>query len=426
MTMIRNRWLVITLFGLVVALPLVVSGVGAARADRAAADLDPTHVTLHVRPEPLVPVSDSALAAKSGQSAGRLAQDEAVILAKTDFEDTTFPPTGWRVIDVQARNDHVADPRYLWSRQKCEVDPLVGGDAAAWAVGGGTEGQKLPCVSPYPATAKIWSWLTYQAIDLSQYPDGMQVRIRVRLDKPNPTAFSICGVDAGTGQGSCYSNIQANQVPWTNLETADGPMTFDTLGGIASAALVIEYQDQAPTGANFGAVVDNIVIEGLKPSVPTNTPTPPPTNTPRFTATPTPVPTQPLKYIQIPNVVKNFDGPYPTPSGPSATGVEVAFGTGVNPDCSVTGMASLFPVGIDQLCSRIKWWGQPGGTSLRWQWYKDGQQVDFGALNGTVTMEPAESCVYRCIGKPPAAVYEVRAYVGGATEATASGQAAVR
>lgn len=234
-----------------------------------------------------------------------------VTIERQDFEGD-FPPPGWQVLDRAAAQDRVA-ARYQWARETCEVEPLVGGRAAAWAVGGGSEGAKLGCLTAYPAGARVNTWLSYVA-DLTAYPQGFKLRMKLLLDQPrnergSETNMQVAVIDLDTSEGVAYSISTPRPLSWLPLELPEEDLT--PFGGRPQVAIVIAYQDDPAWGGHLGAVVDNVIIEGLTIE---RTPTPTASATPHPTATATPV----RMLLYVPRADKPWSAPTQS-AAPSAT-----------------------------------------------------------------------------------------------------------
>ncbi len=246
---------------------------------------------------------------------GRPEHLAATLIERQDFEGQ-FPPPGWQVIDRAAQVDRVA-PRYLWGPQSCEVESVVGGRAAAWVAAGGNDGRRLPCGTPYPLGARIDTWLTY-VLDLRDYPLGFTARMRLYLDQPrnlrgSQTNMQIAVINLETSEGIAYNIYSPQPFTWLPLVLPEGDLA--DFGGLAEVAFVIAYRDNPAPGGHIGAILDNVVFEGLAveptPTIsPTATQTPRPTATPTVYRTPTPV----RQRAFLPHIAK----PLPTPS-PTAT-----------------------------------------------------------------------------------------------------------
>ncbi len=260
-----------------------------------------------------------------GVDASRLEQlpDMAPVVIERQGFEGEFPPPGWQVVDVQAQRDRVPS-RYEWAKETCVIEPLVGGSGAAWAAGGGSEGTKLGCVTPYPAGAKIGTMLSY-IMDLSTYPAGFKMKMRALIDQPmnergQDTNFQIAVIDLDTSEGIAYNISSPRPFTWLPLELPEEDLA--QFGGVEKTALILLYSDDSTSSGHVGVIVDNVVLEGLSIDVtatPTATELPPPTPTRPPTNTPIP-----RWYTYSPIVLKDrvWRTPPPTPTNtptPSAT-----------------------------------------------------------------------------------------------------------
>jgi hypothetical protein len=106
-------------------------------------------------------------------------------------------------------------------------------------------------------------------------------------------------------------------------------------------------------------------------------------------------------------------------------GVEVLFGTAVDARTgAIEGLGTEFPAGTSQLCVRVRYWGQPSGSSLRYEWISNGYEVDLAGLNGSIDLAQPSGFEFQCVFTP-AGPYEVRAYVGADAEPAGWGRALV-
>jgi hypothetical protein len=203
----------------------------------------------------------------------------AVVLETQDFESLSFPPTGWSIEDAEAGG---GPAQYVWSRETCDVEPGIGGLAAAWAIGGGVKGSMLPCGGVFTDT--VDSFLIYGPIDTRPYGDGLEVNLRMKIDQQDANDFIICAtnIEGSPDSITCFSS-GVEQTPWTGFNT---PLEFPDSGGMEEAYVWFNYRDRQPTGMHTGVFVDNIVIEGVPGSGGTPTATSP-TSTPTQTMEPT-------------------------------------------------------------------------------------------------------------------------------------------
>ncbi len=419
MRMHRHRWLL--LVGFCALLVVVLAGhgerAGASHAREVADGARIAAALQHGRLEQRSLVVDGRV-----PKAERTHSLAPVVIERQGFEGD-FPPAGWQVLDRAAQSDRVP-ARYQWAKETCEVEPLVGGSAAAWVAGGGSEGTKLGCVTPYPAAAKVNAWLSY-VMDLTPYPMGFTLRMKLLLDQPlnergAQTNMQIAIIDLETSEGIAYNISSPAPLTWLPLVLPEEDLA--QFGGLAQVAVVIAYQDNPAPGGHVGAVVDNVVLEGLPVE---HTATPTATSTPVATATPTPTATPVRKYRFLPALLLNIEE-FPRPTPMPMVGAEVVFGTAVD---SVTGRVTnqgrRFPAGVAQFCAKERWFGQVVGTSFRWQWYRNNNPVDYPGLNDQITLDTAEGFRHQCVSQPPNGTYEVRVYVGGAVEPTAAQSATI-
>ncbi len=370
--------------------------------------------------------------------AGPSAPAAPVLITEEDFEEEEFPPPGWTVQDEAARLDQVEN-RYTFSREICNTMTIIGGMAAAWAVGGGSEGEQLPCWTPYSAGTDIHSLLLY-TVDTRIYAAGLQVGMHMNLKVPEgapPETFQVCvttGDDAQPFQ--CYNISSGSPGQWGTLR----PMTFDMAANQETAILFVRYQDPGGSLQTEGVLIDNVKVWGLpEPVEPTatepivtDTPVTPPTQQP-----PTPTNTPPVvkHAVYMPMAVKGFDVE-DVPEAPtvSPTGVEVQFGTEVSAaNGEITGQGSQFQYGVMQLCARERWWGQEPGTQLRYQWYYYQDAIE--QLAGEMSLDSSDGFDYQCTvgpvdeqGRPqpvPHGAYSVEVFLGDDELPTVVGNARI-
>lgn len=381
-----------------------------------------------VKPPPAVQAALAALArrpALPGSAAAGPAQQELVPITDERFESTTFPPPNWQLTDNLAARAG-APPQYVWGRQTCDVDPLRGGQAAVWAMGGGQLGSQLPCVSAY--SAPVDSWLVYGPIDTRQFSAGLAVNLLLKLDQPSAAGgqMQLCATE-----GPLVSDMRCRAVSnqKTNWVTFQNPQLFEWAAGHAEAVFALRYVDATPPGNVFGALADNVVLHGVRGNaLPTATDTPvdpSPSVTPQASATHTPRPTATGR-VYLPILW----------GGSAESGVGVQFGVDVDENHNLIQPGSVFQFGIPSLCARIQWQDLPPGTSLRWQWFRNGAIWDVPDLNGDLPNVPADGVQTPCVvygedgqGQPipvPIARYEVAVYRNGVAQPDAIGQAIVQ
>jgi subtilisin-like proprotein convertase family protein len=191
------------------------------------------------------------------------------------------------VVDNLAANAGTPD-QFVWSRATCDVEPIRGGQAAAWPIGGGQQGQHLACAARY--TAPVDSWLAYGPFDTTAFADGIRVNMRYHLDQPRPEGGSLqlCAtVGPAVNDVSCRA-VTDQKSGWMSF---DEPVQLLWAAGHRQAVFALRYVDPSPTGQVFGAMVDNILVEGVSGNgLQTVTATRPGTSTATATRTATPAP----------------------------------------------------------------------------------------------------------------------------------------
>jgi hypothetical protein len=397
---------------------------GAPAASPAALRLGPSFA---VKPPPAVAAVMAAMARRPAinRQVGRPAQQELVPLTDERFESTTFPPPNWELVDRLAATAG-APPRYVWDRETCDVDPLRGGQAAVWAVGGGQLGSQLPCASAY--TAPVDSWLVYGPIDTRAFSGGLAVNLLVKLDQASASGgqMQLCATQGPTTNDVSCRAFNDQKTNWVTFTT---PLVMEWAAGHAAAVFALRYVDATPPGNVFGALADNVVLQGVRGDLP-----PTATDTP---AVPSATETLPpsATHTQRPPAIGRVYLPW-LYGGAAKTGLGVQFGVDVDANKNLIQPGSVFQFGIPTLCARIQWLDQPPGTSLRWQWFKNGAIWDVPQLNGNLPNAPADGVQTPCVdygtdenGNPnpvPIARYEVAVYLNGASQPDALGQAVVQ
>jgi hypothetical protein len=353
-------------------------------------------------------------------------QGSPVRLIYETFESGTFPPAGWQLTDP--RNPIPTD--FAWSAETCDVDPLRGGDVAAWAVGGGPAGSQLSCAAPY--TEPVDSWLSYGPIDATGLAGGLRATMLVRLDQPGTDGgnLQVCATGPLAGNFTCIP-VGPAQLNWG---TFPRPLSLHWSAGLPEVYFALRYADGSPAGGDFGAFVDNILVEGI-PGAGTPTPTgQAPTVAP--SASPTRTPTRPViqgPTIYLPLLLKDTDmADLPRPSD---AGASVAFGVDVDDQGNLIQPGSVFQYGVPTICARIGWFGQPPGSSVRWQWLRNGSPLT-GGINGERSGVAPTGYQVSCgsggedaQGNPlpvPKGTYEVQMFMNGAPSPTASGQVVIQ
>lgn len=209
---------------------------------------------------------------------------QIALIHEQSFDGSVFPPEGWNTFDALARENGAADS-VTWDRETCTS---ASAPAMAWSGGGGAKGTNYACGGRI--TDGAISVLRYGPIDTRPFPDGIQVNLRFRLDSPTaPTQslLAICAPVPGRQTQDCRGPTNRFVDPWSRF--AD-PLLFDDVGGEAEVYIVFSYEDRQPDGQHWGAMIDDVIIEGIR-ALPTATASP----------TPAPRPTIPasLRWMEI-------------------------------------------------------------------------------------------------------------------------------
>lgn len=211
--------------------------------------------------------------------------EPAAVIMTEDFEGT-WPKPGWDLNDYSNTDGGV----YLLGKRSCR--PRTG-SYAGWTVGGGTNGQTLPCFGSYPHN--LYTWAVYGPFDLS---GAASASLRVyywgeteyggsscpydylflghSVDNTNFYGYRLCGNFTSGPAGNGY--YQAN------LDLGS------RLGASQVWVGIVFVSDSSVTAQ--GITVDDILLDvvAATPPTPTRTPTPTSTPTPSCIDTPTPLP----------------------------------------------------------------------------------------------------------------------------------------
>ncbi len=365
-----------------------------------------------------------------------MAPNQAELIDELDFEDPQFPPEGWEV-DDQLTIATQPDPVNTWSRQICNTEANVGGQAAAWVAGGGSEGENLSCGQNIgkPTSTRLY----LDGIDTTTYPFGVQVDFRLWLDIPQGSeSFNVCWRESGATQvGDCfYINPNANQQRrWLGLQN---PLQFPGAGSKASIEVMFWFNDRNGSGNYAGGFVDNVRVEALTEAPPpTATSAVSPTTPPTVPVTPptptiTPTPTERAKIAFLPMLLANADKD--DPSQMPSQYVDIWFGTAIDPADRVQNIGQQFQYGAMRLCAQVNWFGWPDATRVRWEWaQKSGnrfESIQSGTLNDFITVgQEQRPYATRCIRAVDeqgndvpiwANEYRVQVFVDDAAEPAAS------
>ena len=171
-------------------------------------------------------------------------------LLEEGFE--TAPGPLWRF-----RDDNGADfGAYQWGRRACQ--PYTG-DYSAWAVGGGADGELLPCGSAYPANAA--TTMIYGPFSLADAKMA-QMRFRLRFDAKLPNDdFCWLASDGVMAAGRC---LNAQPIGWATLDLDLGDLDPSTPGvsmlGKPQVWVGFRFTSDGAGHASEGPYVDDVVI----------------------------------------------------------------------------------------------------------------------------------------------------------------------
>lgn len=354
-------------------------------------------------------------AAGAGQARPAAAPaQEPVLVDMQNFDDPTFPPGTWQVIDRKVPTGTAA--RRAWGRETCEVDPQRGGQGAAWSVGGGTAGGAATCWSPYPAGAAeaVDTWMVLSGIDATTFDGGLSFMFTFMHDLPTGNAFTFCIQKGPYDQPICryFPNLDdSNRGQWLQPET---PAIFVEAAGTRDMMAFFRFRDDNPAGTRRGILLDNVLIQGLtdlatETTVPTNVP---PTTGPGPTQVPQPTepPVRPGTRVFLPLAFRHAgldllapkqtplpatDTPEPSPTSEQKP-LDIQMGTEIDDAGDLVNPGAVFQYGHVNLCQVTTWNDQPVGMPIRWQWYFDDRPLQ-GDINQQGTVRQASGKFPQCI-----------------------------
>lgn len=392
MPMLRSRRgaLALALFALVASLAII----GGVQAD--SPDVGVLQVSDQME---IVPVPPAVLEIRdqyvrqsrpSGADLDAVPAQSPETIAFETFEEDVWPPENWEVMGIDDAGQQ--DDSYTWGRVTCEA---YESDAAAWSLGGGTEGSNLPCWTPY--SNYVDTYLMYPGIDTTNYQGGIQIQLRLKRHIPRDDAFRICVMRAGEQQASCFSTRIGDdpgvETPWLQLSN---PWVFENTGGLTDLMFFFWFTDRDPDGNFKGVLVDDVLIEGLpEQAPPTNTPTPGPGEPTQ----PPPTPEGPRVFLPLLMKAAQLSDLEPIKT-PEPSRVNGAFGIGLDSQTGeLLGEGTAFEYGQMLMCFRMSWEDVPVGTAMRYQWYVNDQAIlpDDTGLNPRWTNETATGWAGNCI-----------------------------
>ena len=157
----------------------------------------------------------------------------------------------------QFRDDNSADPKvYQWGRRDCQ--PFTG-SYSAWAVGGGADGELLPCPSTYPDN--VQTTMLYGPFSLADAQKG-QVRFKLRYDQVlSGDDFCWYASDGTVAGGLC---LNAQPSGWTTLDLDLGALDTGTqvvsVLGQPQVWVAFRFTSDTAGHASPGPFVDDVVI----------------------------------------------------------------------------------------------------------------------------------------------------------------------
>ena len=150
---------------------------------------------------------------------------------------------------------------YQWGRRDCQ--PFTG-SYSAWAVGGGADGEPLPCASTYPDN--VPTTMIYGPFSLADAKMA-QMRFKLRYDQICPTMISAGGFrrstvsDATVAGGLC---LNAQPSGWTTLDLDLGDLELRDPGvsvlGKPQVWVTFRFTSDATGHASPGPFVDDVII----------------------------------------------------------------------------------------------------------------------------------------------------------------------
>ena len=168
---------------------------------------------------------------------------------KSETFEGSFP-NSWSVFD----NDGSTNGTYTWAKKNCQA---YEGSYSGWAVGGGTDGNKLACSAAYPNNAN--SWMEYGPFSLS---DAAQAQLRYMLWLYSELNYDcICqmaSIDGKSFYGNCLSG---NSNGWIEqvFDLSD-VYTLGNLRGQTQVWIALKFDSDSSNTLSYGALVDNITL----------------------------------------------------------------------------------------------------------------------------------------------------------------------
>jgi hypothetical protein len=157
----------------------------------------------------------------------------------------------------QFRDDNgTSGGAYQWGRRACQPDI---GNYSAWAVGGGADGELLPCGSAYPDN--VATTMLYGPFSLADAKMA-QMHFELRYDQiSSPDEICWFAADDTIAAGRC---LNAQPSGWTmldlNLNDLDPSTPGVSMLGKAQVWVAFRFTSDATGHASPGPFVDDVVI----------------------------------------------------------------------------------------------------------------------------------------------------------------------
>jgi hypothetical protein len=166
----------------------------------------------------------------------------------------------------QFRDDNGAvGGAYQWGRRDCQPFPLTGGSYSAWAVGGGADGELLPCASSYPDN--VSTTMIYGPFSLADAKMA-QLRFKLRYDQISPNDdFCWLASDAPLLSNATVAGglcLNAQPTGWTplDLNLGDLELSDPVVSVLGKPEVWVTFRFTSDASGHFspGPFVDDVVI----------------------------------------------------------------------------------------------------------------------------------------------------------------------
>lgn len=201
-------------------------------------------------------------ASESPREDGPVAADGWVTILEDGFEGAF--PGPWDVADV----DGPVGGEYFWEKRDCRS---YGGSYSAWAPGGGSDGEVLPCGADYPSD--LLSWMVYGPFSLADATAAeMRFWLWVSSEPEYDLLFWGASVDGSQFYGEAFSG---ESFGWSEVlfDLADVHVLGSLLGEPEVWVAFVWLSDGNTTYPE-GAYVDDVWLRKAIGQIPTATPTP--------------------------------------------------------------------------------------------------------------------------------------------------------